>query len=269
MHCGLRIGSRNRSAFRAAFAKASAGGHPQSAIAGQSSWAGKQTPSGKPHSAGRGRPQACPCPKGQPLASSVGCSVPGLVKGTIIIHGPSRSTKACLPTELSAVTGEKANAFSLVELLVVVAVIAILVVLLVPTVRNAVEYAHDTTCKSNLHFISQALHMGESGLPAASDWVQAACDAGAGYSLACPSGHDVYVDVVWSGGRGGDEEPPPDRDKKPPGGFVGSMVKMLSVKKTAEEDDSEDRGQRKSYAEAKAAKEGKKRGKSDKKRNRK
>ncbi len=66
-----------------------------------------------------------------------------------------------------------------------------------------------------------------------------------------------------------DEEPPPDRDKKPPGGFVGSMVKMLSAKKTAEEDDSEDRGQRKSYAEAKAAKDGKKTSKSDKKRNRK
>jgi len=67
----------------------------------------------------------------------------------------------------------------------------------------------------------------------------------------------------------GDEEPIPGRDKKPATGFVGSMVKMLSAKDTAEEHASEDRGQRKSYAEAKAAKDGKKTSKSDKKGNRK
>jgi len=67
------------------------------------------------------------------------------------------------------------------------------------------------------------------------------------------------------------DEAKPKATEKPGGGFVASMVNMLSAKSPPAQEDGEERGQRKSYAEVKAAKKGKKTSKSgkNKQRNRK
>lgn len=49
------------------------------------------------------------------------------------------------------------NAFTLVELLVVITVISILAGLLLPALRNAVDSARQVSCMSNLHEIGIGL----------------------------------------------------------------------------------------------------------------
>ncbi|GAF78074.1 unnamed protein product, partial [marine sediment metagenome] len=49
------------------------------------------------------------------------------------------------------------KAFTLVELLIVVAILALLMGMLLPTLQKALKIAEDVVCKSNLHSIRQAL----------------------------------------------------------------------------------------------------------------
>jgi len=53
----------------------------------------------------------------------------------------------------------RCDAFTLVELLVVVAVLAILMGLLMPALAQARHYARRTVCSSNLHQVSMAIHI--------------------------------------------------------------------------------------------------------------
>lgn len=50
----------------------------------------------------------------------------------------------------------RAVAFTLVELLVVLVVLVLLITLTVPTIRQAMALAQESSCKSNLHFQAQA-----------------------------------------------------------------------------------------------------------------
>ena len=51
----------------------------------------------------------------------------------------------------------KSRAFTLVELLIVVAILALLMGMLLPTLQKALKIAEDAVCKSNLRSIQQAL----------------------------------------------------------------------------------------------------------------
>lgn len=84
----------------------------------------------------------------------------------------------------------RGHAFTLLELLVVVAIVAVLVSLLVPMLRGAREHGWDVTCKSNLKRLSEALHQGRGagGLPAAWSWISAVGDVGAASVTTCPLG---------------------------------------------------------------------------------
>jgi len=50
------------------------------------------------------------------------------------------------------------RAFTLIELLVVVSIVVILLAMLVPSVRYFMEYGYATTCRGNLHSLSQLMH---------------------------------------------------------------------------------------------------------------
>jgi len=54
------------------------------------------------------------------------------------------------------------RAFSLIELMVVVAIIALLIALLMPAVQSAREAARRSQCRNNLHQLGVALHNYES-----------------------------------------------------------------------------------------------------------
>jgi prepilin-type N-terminal cleavage/methylation domain-containing protein len=56
----------------------------------------------------------------------------------------------------------KRNAFTLVELLVVVAIIALLVILFLPQLSTIRGISRDTSCRNNLHQISQAFQIAQS-----------------------------------------------------------------------------------------------------------
>ena len=64
------------------------------------------------------------------------------------------------------VDAKRRDAFTLVELLVVIAIIALLVALLLPAVQAAREAARQTTCRNNLKQIGLAIHSHEHGLGA-------------------------------------------------------------------------------------------------------
>ena len=80
------------------------------------------------------------------------------------------------------------RAFTLVELMVVVAVIALLAMVLLPFLRQAFEVAWKTRCLNNLSHIAQALHVGHERkmvLPTAEVWVAAAKANGSEQMLRC------------------------------------------------------------------------------------
>ncbi len=62
---------------------------------------------------------------------------------------------ACTGRRLRART---TRAFTLIELLVVIAIIVILVAILIPSVRYFMEHGYATTCRANLHSLSQLIH---------------------------------------------------------------------------------------------------------------
>ncbi|MFC1806560.1 type II secretion system protein, partial [Planctomycetota bacterium] len=61
-----------------------------------------------------------------------------------------RRCRAFALVELPAVSRRERSAFTLVELLVVIAVIAILAALVLPVVQSALEAAERTSCKNNM-----------------------------------------------------------------------------------------------------------------------
>ncbi len=91
----------------------------------------------------------------------------------------------------------KGNAFTLVELLVVVAIIALLVAVIFPGLGRAREHAYAAICKSNLHQLHEALQVAGSEsdslyVPAPEVWVGTVRQRRAGSVLRCPK--DEFLD---------------------------------------------------------------------------
>ncbi len=87
----------------------------------------------------------------------------------------------------------RACAFTLVELLVVVAIIVILVGILVPSLRGVMERGYDATCKANMHSLGQMMHDkgpdGQRTIPNSAYWMSSVGAVGAQEILRCPMGH--------------------------------------------------------------------------------
>ena len=99
-----------------------------------------------------------------------------------------------MPSRIYMCRGSRA--FTLVELLVVVAIIAVLVAMLVPSLGNAREHAYSAVCRSNLSQLWRALasrspDSSSYKLPEAKDWVTHVVNAGATTALTCPKDPDV------------------------------------------------------------------------------
>jgi prepilin-type N-terminal cleavage/methylation domain-containing protein/prepilin-type processing-associated H-X9-DG protein len=89
------------------------------------------------------------------------------------------------------------TAFTLMELLIVIAIIAVLLTMLMGGVQLAWDCAYDVQCKTNLHRLYQALHMGrDSVLPDPRFWVGFIETMGAQEALLCPSGDRCLPDPV-------------------------------------------------------------------------
>ena len=88
----------------------------------------------------------------------------------------------------------RVRAFTLVELLVVIAVLGLLVALLAPSLSLAFSVARDAVCKNHLSGLGQAMHGSAGsidsrspyGLPIAGGWVEAAVGFGSKDLLVCP-----------------------------------------------------------------------------------
>ncbi len=82
------------------------------------------------------------------------------------------------------------GAFTLVELLTVVAVVALLLAVLVPTLDRAREHAYSAICKSNLGQLWDTFHSSPPNrplsLPPPAGWVAHVYDRGAGGVMNCP-----------------------------------------------------------------------------------
>ncbi|MBE3098673.1 MAG: prepilin-type N-terminal cleavage/methylation domain-containing protein [Planctomycetes bacterium] len=91
--------------------------------------------------------------------------------------------------------GPPSAAFTLMELLIVIAIIAVLLTMLMGGVQLAWECAYDVQCKTNLNRLYQALYMGrDSVLPDPRYWVGFIETMGAEQALLCPSGDSCLPD---------------------------------------------------------------------------
>jgi len=70
-----------------------------------------------------------------------------------------RASRGLTLVELPAVSRREGNAFTLVELLVVVGIIALLVTILMPALSRAMELARRTVCATNLHSLGKGWQM--------------------------------------------------------------------------------------------------------------
>jgi hypothetical protein len=93
-----------------------------------------------------------------------------------------------------------AQAFTLVELIVVLFIITLLLLILVPVMGQAKEHAYNTICQGNLEKLSAAVRApgatGSYALPEPDGWIGAASAGGGEPLLKCPKGH-------YKGGGGG------------------------------------------------------------------
>src|SRR3989442_13966309 len=83
---------------------------------------------------------------------------------------------------------DRSNAFTLVELLVVIGIIAILISILIPTLSRARESAQRTQCLSNLRQIAVLLNM-----YANVNRQQVPLGAMSGGTGACDEGNNYYI----------------------------------------------------------------------------
>ena len=90
-------------------------------------------------------------------------------------------------------------AFTLVELLVVMAVLAMLLTIVMPMFGRAMEISRSTKCKTNLHNLAGFLHTEDGGItlgllggsvhtiPTSGRWFDFVTESGLGKLLICPS----------------------------------------------------------------------------------
>jgi len=93
------------------------------------------------------------------------------------------------------------SAFTLVELLVVVAIVALLVSMLVPSLTTAREHAKAAACRNNLRQLYKVFHAASPGrlleLPSCFSWVDHIRHHEAGGALICPN--DEYESFSGAG----------------------------------------------------------------------